>query len=193
MFQIPLTKGEFSLVSPEDYAFLSQFRWCYAPGNGYAVHYYVDDLGKNKTLFMHRAIYQRILGAPIPRGLQIDHINRERLDNRRENLRLATRSQNQANKGIQVNNTSRYKGVSHNHGKWEARIQYENRRINLGRYHDPCAAARMYDAASRLLYQDFAGCNFPDQATPSDVEIYLLSVLEKRGLDVRQLVLGVPA
>jgi hypothetical protein len=51
----------------------------------------------------------------------------------------------------------------------------------------------MYDAASRLLYQDFAGCNFPDQATPSDVEIYLLSVLEKRGLDVRQLVLGVPA
>lgn len=188
MPQIPLTKGQFATVSPEDHAWLSDLRWCYAPGNGYALHYYTDDAGKHKTLFMHRAIYAHILGKPIPKGLQVDHINRDRLDNRRENLRLATRSQNQANKGIQINNTSHYKGVTFNHNKWEARIRYCNQRIHLGRYTDAVLAATIYDAASRLLYADFAGCNFPDLVTPPDVAERVLKILEQRGIQLRHLV-----
>ncbi len=187
--QIPLTKGKVALVSTEDYDWIVRLKWCYSRGNGYAIHYFKDEQGNNKTLYLHRAIYAKILGGTIPHGLQVDHINRNRLDNRRENLRLATRSQNQANKSRPINNTSQYKGVSFNHGKWEVRIRYAGHRIHLGRFTDPERAALIYDAASRLLYRDFAGCNFPHRPTPSEIETIVLAVLiERENLPLRHLV-----
>jgi len=124
---------------------------------------------------------ERMLGSLIPPGLQVDHINLDRLDNRRENLRLATRSQNQAHKGRQ-SNTSCYKGVSLNRGLYEARIRFQGKRIYLGKYADPLTAALLYDAASRYLYQDFAGCNFPDTPTVSSIDAMLQSILTRQGL-----------
>jgi hypothetical protein len=182
--QIPLTKGQVALVDEGDHDFLLQVgRWSYSK-NGYAVHYYADEQGRRKTLYMHRLVMERTLGHALPAGYQVDHRSRvtdgekARLDNRRDNLRLATRSQNQANKGRQVN-TSDYKGVSRNHETWEARIRYDNRRLHLGNFGAPVLAALMYDAASRHLYGDFAGCNFPDIATPPCVESRLRKVLER--------------
>lgn len=179
MRQIPLTKGQSALIDRVDYvAIRSVGTWCYS-ASGYAVHYTTDADGKPKVLYMHRLVMERMLGGPIPRDLQVDHISRAtdgelaRLNNRRSNLRLATRSQNQANKGRPINNTSAYKGVSFNHGKWEARIKYDGRRLHLGRFEDPHAAALAYDAASRLLYQEFAGVNFPEQLTPPSLESWV--------------------
>jgi hypothetical protein len=183
--QILLTKGQFALVDDGDYDALVRIgRWCYS-NSGYTVHYVTNEQGKQKTLYMHRVIMARILASPIPFGLQVDHVSGgalgviARLDNRRENLRLATRSQNQANKGRQSNNSSTFKGVSFNHGKWEARIRHNGRRIHLGRFEDARNAALMYDAASRRLYQDFAGCNFPDEGTPLCLVDQLRTILTR--------------
>ena len=155
---IPLTKGRFAVVEDADFARLSQLKWCYN-SSGYAVHY--ED---RRTIFMHRLIMNA------PPHLQVDHINQNRLDNRRENLRFATRSQNQANKGRQVNNTSGYKGVSFRAGKWEARIRVAGGRLQLGRFDDPVTAALIYDAASRLFNVDFAGVNFPERPTSPEID-----------------------
>ena len=188
MPRIPLTKGQFTWIDEVDHpALLAVGRWCYS-AYGYAVHYYTDANDKPKVLYMHRMVMERMLGTPIPHGLQVDHISREsegrlaRVDNRRENLRLATRSQNQANKGRQGNNSSAYKGVSANHGKWEARIKYDGQRLNLGRFDDPALAAMMYDAASRMLNQEFAGLNFPAQITPPSLEVEVRNRLGRYGV-----------
>jgi len=190
MSSIPLTKGRQATVDTADYDYLTEIgSWCYS-SSGYAVHYSSDEFGKRTVLYMHRIIMERMLGDLIPLGYQVDHISgaadgiAARLDNRRENLRLATRSQNQAHKGLAVNNTSLYKGISWNQGKWEARIKYGQRRLHLGRYTDAQTAATMYDAAARLLYQDFAGCNFSDQPTPPCIEEQLQAILARYGLAV---------
>lgn len=183
--KIPLTKGQYTLIDSCDFVAVTQIgKWCFS-ASGYAVHHISNDNGKRKVLYMHRVIMQRILGSPIPAGYQVDHISGAeegkiaRLDNRRENLRLATRSQNQAHKGRASNNSSLYKGVSFNQGKWEARIKYEDRRINLGRYADPVLAALTYDVASRYLYNEFAGCNFPDFAPLPAIEERVQAVLAR--------------
>jgi len=152
------------LVDEADFAQLSALKWHFN-SSGYAVLY-----EGRKTIFMHRLI----MNAPL--HLQIDHINHNRLDNRRKNLRFATRSQNQANKRHQANNTSGYKGVSFRAGKWEARIRVNGRRQLLGRYDDALTAARVYDAASRRYYGDFAGLNFPEAATSPEIERLLDNV-----------------
>ena len=190
--QIPLTQGQFTLIDGIDRdAMLTIGKWCYS-SSGYAVHYCTDDAGKRRTLYMHRVIMQRVLGGPIPAGYQVDHISGAtqgklaRLDNRRENLRLATRSQNQAHKGRGANNTSEYKGVSFNQGKWEARIKYQDQRLNLGRFKYAITAAWVYDAASRLLYGEFAGLNFPDLPTPPHLEAHVRTILERYGILTRR-------
>jgi hypothetical protein len=167
MKSIPLTKGHFALVDDLDYPSLSKFKWCFS-SDGYAVNFYADEYGKRHRRSMHRLIMAR--DAPLPRYLQVDHINRNRIDNRRSNLRYATRTQNQANKNKQKNNCSGYKGVSRHQTKWEARIKYRDKKLYLGRYDDPLTAALVYDCASRLLYGDFAGENFPAMPTPAEID-----------------------
>ncbi|MEQ8677238.1 MAG: HNH endonuclease [Aggregatilineales bacterium] len=168
--QISLTKGASAVVDDSDYDRLIQIgRWCLS-SNGYAIHYTKIN-GQRKTLYMHRVV----MDACYP--LQVDHIDRDRLNNQHDNLRFATRSQNQANKNIQNNNTSAYKGVNWNKGKWEARIRLNGLRLNLGRFRDPLRAAMVYDAASRLLYDDFAGCNFPEHQTSQRLTDYVLKRL----------------
>jgi hypothetical protein len=167
--QIPLTQGRFALVDDADFEALSKRRWSY--NQGYAVHYVP---GSTQMMFMHRLIM-----TPPP-DLQVDHINQNRLDNRRSNLRFATRSQNQANKGIQINNTSGYKGVTCHNGRWEVRIRVNGRRLHLSHYDDPVVAAQVYDAAARRFYGEFATVNFPDQPGSPEIEALLNKVLARK-------------
>ena len=125
---------------------------------------------------MHRLIMAHRRGSPLPRALQVDHINRDRTDNRRRNLRYATRTQNQANKHKPKNNKSGYKGVSRHQTKWEVRIKYGAKKLYLGLYDNPFTAAQVYDCAARLLYHDFAGVNFPDMTTPAAIQ----QIVDKR-------------
>jgi len=158
MKQIPLTKGRIAIVDDEDYEYLvSVGRWCYA-SSGYAAHYFTNAEGQRRTLWMHRLVMARRIGQPTPRGITVDHINRDRLDNRRENLRLATYSEQQSNKGLNKNNSTGLKGVTHvSPDQFEARIKINRRRIYLGRHATAEAAAEIFAAASILLNQDFAG------------------------------------
>lgn len=183
---ILLTKGQFALVDADDYDLLMKVgRWCYSRSR-YAVHYYTDELGRSKTLYMHRYLMERNIRGGISAGMQVDHRNNNRLDNRRSNLRLATRRENQAHKGQRKDSSSPFKGVTRNTGKWEARIKYGSQRINLGRFDKPEDAAWMYDAATRLLNKDFAGPNFSDHPRRAVFE-RVIAVLDKYGLETANL------
>lgn len=135
-----------ALIDVEDISLVKDSLW-HVGGGGYAKS------GDHK--FMHRLI----LNAP--EGSQVDHINGNKLDNRRSNLRLATASQNRANKGKIVNNTSGYKGVSLSGKKWAADIAMNKVKVRLGRFDTPEEAAKAYDQAARELHGEFARPNFP--------------------------------
>ncbi len=92
--------------------------------------YIVFTTDKGKTILLHRLIMN------FPEGLQIDHINRKPLDNRRENLRLATKQFNAMNRTEMISNTSGFRGVSFSklRKKWESYITYNRKKINLGRF-----------------------------------------------------------
>jgi hypothetical protein len=115
---------------------------------------------------MHREIWIKAHGA-IPRGLTIDHVNREMggLDNRRSNLRLATRKLQSENRG-RCSSKSGYKGVSwHSRDMvWVAQIKSDRKPIWLGTFPDAEDAAKAYDTAARRLFGELAVVNFPQEA-----------------------------
>jgi hypothetical protein len=99
-----------------------------------------------------------------PADRLVDHRNNDGLDNRRDNLRLATRSQNMYNKlKTKSKTSSRFIGVSFDKSrrKWEARIYYQGRKIWLGRFDSEIDAALAYDEAARKYHGEFARLNFP--------------------------------
>lgn len=102
-----------------------------------------------KFVKAHRIIWE-MFNAPIPDGLDIDHINGDPFDNRLCNLRLATRSQNLCNRGKARANTSGFKGVGWSKGAWRARIMLHRKEVDLGRFSTPELAYAAYcDAASK--------------------------------------------
>jgi hypothetical protein len=154
MKAIPLTRGLATVVDDEDYEMLSKLKWC-ADGNGYAVHI-------NKRGFKPRLVYMhRFLLLPDP-NMQIDHINRDKLDNRRENIRICTAAENRMNRPAQVGGASPYKGVSWDYrsNKWQSYIRKSGKGKNLGRFTDPIRAALAYDLAALEMHGKFACPNF---------------------------------
>lgn len=163
--EIQLTRGLVAIVDAED-ADLSALKWhaqsCQKQGMFYAAHKpFVD--GRYITEFMHRIILSRMLERPLLRSEHVDHIHHNTLDNRRLEIRLASPSQNQHNRGMQVRNTSGFKGVSYEkaRGCWLALIGFQNKRYNLGRFPTAIEAAIAYDKAARELHGAFAYQNFP--------------------------------
>jgi len=157
MKQIPLTQGKVAIVDDCDYDFLTQWTWCVSirpDGRPYAVRASRGSKGKHHVL-MHREVAHRagLLGQ------YVDHRNNTRpLDNRRANLRPATKSQNGANRGPTRLNTSGYKGVFwHKRGrKWQAQIIVNQTAIHLGLFVDKIAAARAYNQAAIEYFGTFA-------------------------------------
>src|SRR5712664_2670409 len=100
-----LGKGKFTIVDDCNYPYLNQWKWTYH-NSGYVSRAMGGKiLGKRKTIYMHRLILD------VSRRKYTDHINGNRLDNRKENLRIVTQSQNQMNRGKQNNNTTGHTGV----------------------------------------------------------------------------------
>jgi hypothetical protein len=150
MAEVPLTQGKVALVDDEDYEYLSQFKW-YAQKSE-TTWYAARHPTKNKTVRMHRVLMDD------PQGLEVDHEDRDGLNNQRYNLRVATHAQNGRNRRPHTNKTSGYKGVywQKASGRWIVQIQ-------LGSYDTAEEAARMYDEAARRYHGEFAYLNFPEE------------------------------
>jgi hypothetical protein len=157
---IRLSRGQTAIVDDIDYTDLSQFKW-YLDSQGLYVVHGIPYNGKQTKESMHR----RILGAQP--GQDVDHINHNGLDNRRENLRLCTRSQNNANMKKHGSTSSKFKGVVWRKArtKWIAQIihreDHKRRHTYLGSFKNEEDAARAYDRAAKELFGEFALLNFP--------------------------------
>ncbi len=143
-----------ALIDDADFEWLSGFRWELS-ATGYAVRRPVVG-GKRRNVRMHREIMQA------PPEFEVDHINGNKLDNRRANLRLATKSQNQANACRRRNNSSGFKGVSKDGNRWKAAIGVGGSMKYLGLFRSRKEAAEVYDLAAQLLQGPFARLNLCD-------------------------------
>lgn len=155
---IPLTKGHVAIVDDEDFEWLSHWTWHLC--NNYAAR---RDMATDKFIYMHR----QILGTPA--HMKTDHVNGDKLDNRRSNLRACSSTQNNRNVPAK-GGKSHYKGVNwhtQNH-VWRAEITVDRERLTLGCFEKEEDAARAYDRAAILHHGDFAYLNFPLERNMND-------------------------
>lgn len=140
-------QGRFALVDARDYVFLCVFTWL-VDTRGYVVRPYRDANGKKHSLYLHQMVLNK------SRGLVIDHINHNKLDNRKSNLRLVTVSENVHNSQRKLP-PSGYRGVYKfkNESRWMARIQVRKELIHLGSFDSPEKASEAYEAF-RLVHVD---------------------------------------
>jgi hypothetical protein len=153
---IPLTQGKFALVDDDDYLILSRFNWCSVKVRSnergqifYAKRTDIDE-------YMQRSILNP------PDGMEVDHLGNT-LDNRRSQLRVVNKSQNQMNRYSNTG-SSIYKGVYKIKGveKYAARVDASGRKHHLGRFDNEIEAAKAYDAAARVYQGSQARLNFPN-------------------------------
>lgn len=162
MREIPLTRGYVAIVDACDYERLTAMgSWLYH--NGYAKRNERLANGQRRTVFLHRLIMEA------PEGSQVDHINWNRLDNRRSNLRLASPAQNQRNRsGAQSNSRLGIRGVSWNRRqqRWRAFIGLGGSPEYLGSFRDPHTAREAYARAAIKHFGEFASPNGPGFISP---------------------------
>ena len=110
---------------------------------------------QRKTFYLHHAIFIFHHGY---KPKYLDHIDGDSTNNRIENLRSATQSQNIANSGLSSKNTSGYKGVSYRKdtGKWSAQLMKNKKHISLGSYETKEEAYQAYIIGAKKYFQDFA-------------------------------------
>jgi len=160
--EIPLTQGKVALVDDEDYERVMQYKWS-ANKIGNTWYAISEEPITHKTILMHRLILS------IKPYELCDHINGNGLDNRRHNLRLASRSQNAMNQ-IKTHGTSIYKGVSwvKRDKKWRVQIMFNYKNIYIGDFKDEREAAIAYDEKALELFGGYAKLNFEGvKDTPS--------------------------
>ena len=163
MKKIPLTQGYFAIVDDADYEELAKRKWCVSgdsrtPQLKYAVRRLLrEEAGGSARIVvkMHNVL------CPPPPGFIVDHINGNALDNRRSNLRIATRGENQRNTKIHRDNKSGFKGVTRrelvNGCVFEARIMCGGVRYELGKFETAEAAAEAYREAALRIHGEFSG------------------------------------
>lgn len=155
--RVRLRPDKYAIVEPRDFEEISKYMWC-AKSNrrAYVAVRFVIGNNCGPTVYMHRQLLNP------PKDKLVDHINRNPLDNRRANLRPATKSQNNMNRCGRRGTSSKYKGVSWYKAKkcWRAMIQTEKKNIFLGYFESEVEAAMVYDEAARKYHGEFAYQNF---------------------------------
>lgn len=155
VYRMPLMSGGFAFVDVGDRPALDGWRWSWTKNSrGYVSSRRCIGGGKQIQVTLHRLLLDFPQSA-------IDHINGNRLDNRRCNLRLCTNSQNQANREPMPHG-SRFKGVTvqKKTGRFESQIWFQNKRIYLGTFEHEEEAAAAYDREAIARFGEFARLNF---------------------------------
>ena len=161
MKEILLTQGKIAVIDDEDYIKVNKYKWRYQPtsskGKGYAARESWDrETKKRKTQYMHHFIFGQIT--------ELDHMDGDGLNNQKNNLRVASHSENLINRGAQKNNKSGYKGVSFisigkRKKRWRAVIGVKGRYIGIGNYKTKEEAALAYNEAAINYFGEFAYLN----------------------------------
>ena len=163
MKEIMLSQDKVTIVDDEDYEYLSKQKWSFH--NGYAVGY---DKEKKKQIKIHRFIMEKQLQESIIPNARLDHIDGDKLNNQKYNLRIVTAQQNSMNSKMQIDNKSGYKGIAIQTHKckdgslskyWQAKIQYNGKTIRLGTYGTPEEAAKKYNEAAIKYFGEYAKLN----------------------------------
>lgn len=145
---IPLPLGV--QVDEADLQLVQQHRWYVCETrNGARVFRYAKARIGGRVITLHRLLMQPAA------GLQVDHVNGDGLDNRRQNLRLCTPAENSRNARRRADSSSGFKGVRRNGPHWWASIAFEGTRYGLGNYETPQTAHAAYSLAAQLLHGDF--------------------------------------
>src|SRR3990167_702232 len=150
MKKIKLSQGKVALVDDEDYEWVNQWKWCYQrcvrPSGEYQ-GYAIRSLHPGQ-MRMHRLI----IGAK--KGEEVDHINRNKLDNRRKNLRIAFKNENRHNINVRKDSKTGIKGVTYvkKLKKYRAYIQVNSKQYNLGFFKNKTTAARKYKRVAEAVY-----------------------------------------
>jgi len=155
MKQIKLTQGKIALVDNEDFEWLSQWKWSLkvTKWGDYVYRQKMIDR-KSYSFMMHREILEHH-GVNLD-NLVTDHINHDGLDNRKENLRAATNSQNQMNRRL-ITTRNGYKGVNlRRNGKYRASSTLNQKSIHLGYFNSKEEAARAYNKFAKENFGEFA-------------------------------------
>ncbi len=155
MKKIKLTQNQYALIDNEDFELISKYKWHFRKDRrqGYAIaqDIFYKDKKKRKRIRMHNLI----MGVD-NLGI-VDHINGNKLDNRKSNLRFATFQQQATNRPMLKHNTSGYKGViKGSKNRWRAIISINNKKIALGSFKTKKSASIIYNRAARILFGEFA-------------------------------------
>lgn len=153
---IKLTQGQFAMVDDFDYRWLKKIKW-HAKKKG--DRYYAMN-GASPKIHMARLI----LGLRYDDKRMPDHIDRNSLNNQRNNLRIATSQQNVVNSPSRKNSISRFKGVTwdKSHNRWKARLGSKY----LGQFRSEKDAAAAYNIAAKELHGEFAYLNVVELDSP---------------------------
>ena len=155
VYRIPLSNGQFAIFDIDDYDLVVKYTWC-AVWNKCTKTYYASTNirspeKRGQTMHMQRAIMDA------PKGMFVDHINHDSLDNRRCNLRLTTKSENMMNRRKLTPNASGLKGVyKKSKNKWYSKIKANGQEFNLGTFDTAEEAHAAYCTAALELHGEFA-------------------------------------
>lgn len=178
MVEIKITGGT-AIIDDDDVVKVTSHYW-HTNKDGYAVtNIWLD--GKRTSVSMHRLV----MGCMPKDGKELDHINRIRLDNRKENLRFVPHKFNTWNCKGKKNVSSKYKGITKNRsGGYSAVICVSGKNMVLGSRKIEEEAARLYDIAATMFYKEYAHLNFPDNP-PTEQEMKDLQEFLENPLSAR--------
>ena len=151
MKRIKLPHNKYTLVDDEDYDNLNQFRWSLNSNNYVSRYGYLN--GKKTFITLHRYLMNP------PKGMQVDHVNGDRLNNQTFNLRVCTQSQNCTNRKASKIPNSGYRGVEKHGDRWRSRIKINQKHIHLGVFDTKEEAALAYNKAAMAYFGEYARLN----------------------------------